>query len=125
MGRDPGGGQGGRMKFLAETEADDPILSVVNLIDIFLVVIAALLIGMASNPVMQAMTRQDVTVVTDAGKPTMEMIVKQGERIERFKSTGQAGQGEGTKAGVAYRMKDGSVVYVPESGDRAADQGGK
>ncbi|KAB0609663.1 DUF2149 domain-containing protein [Castellaniella defragrans] len=109
------------MKFLAETEADDPILSVVNLIDIFLVVIAALLIGMASNPVMQAMTRQDVTVVTDAGKPTMEMIVKQGERIERFKSTGQAGQGEGTKAGVAYRMKDGSVVYVPEAGAPAGD----
>ncbi|MFV0282805.1 MAG: DUF2149 domain-containing protein [Castellaniella sp.] len=105
------------MKFLAETEADDPILSVVNLIDIFLVVIAALLIGMASNPIMQAMTRQDVTVITDAGKPTMEMLVKQGERVERFKSSGQTGQGEGTKAGVAYRMKDGSVVYVPESGD--------
>ena len=31
------------MKFLDETEADDPILSVVNLIDVFLVVIAALL----------------------------------------------------------------------------------
>lgn len=30
-------------------------------------------------------------------KPSMEMIVKQGE-----------------KAGVAYRMKDGSMVYVPE-----------
>ena len=37
------------MKFLDETEADDPILSVVNLIDVFLVVIAALLAGMATE----------------------------------------------------------------------------
>lgn len=103
------------MKFLAEVESDDPILSVVNLIDIFLVVIAALLIGMASNPLIQAMTRQDVTVITDAGQPNMEMIIKKGEQIEHFKSTGEMGEGEGTKAGVAYKMKDGSVVYVPES----------
>jgi len=102
------------MKFLAETESDDPILSVVNLIDIFLVIIAALLITIARNPLLEILTRQDVTVITDAGEATMEMIVKKGERIERFKSTGQQGQGEGTKAGVAYRMKDGSVVYVPE-----------
>jgi hypothetical protein len=103
------------MKFLDETEADDPILSVVNLIDIFLVIIAALLITIAKNPMLDALTRQDVTVITDAGKPTMEMIVKKGEQIERFKSSGQPGKGEGVKAGVAYRMKDGSVVYVPES----------
>lgn len=105
------------MSFLAEIESDDPILSVVNLIDIFLVVIAALLIGMASNPLLQAMARQDVTVITDAGRPNMEMIIKKGEQIEHFKSTGESGQGEGVKAGVAYRMKDGSVVYVPESGN--------
>ena len=40
------------MKFLDETEADDPILSVVNLIDVFLVVIAALLITVAQNPLL-------------------------------------------------------------------------
>jgi biopolymer transport protein ExbD len=40
------------MKFLDETEADDPILSVVNLIDVFLVVIAALLITVAKNPLL-------------------------------------------------------------------------
>lgn len=105
------------MKFLQSGSVEDPILSVVNLIDIFLVIIAALLLGMASNPLIQAMMRQDVTVVVDAGQPTMEMIVKKGEEIERFKSTGEAGQGEGVKAGVAYRLKDGSVIYVPESGN--------
>ncbi|MGP1664371.1 MAG: DUF2149 domain-containing protein [Rhodanobacter sp.] len=104
------------MKFLEDVEADDPILSVVNLIDIFLVVIAALLLTVARNPMLQMMQSNDVTVITDAGTASMQMLVKHGEKIERFRSTGQTGQGEGSKAGVAYRMKDGSVVYVPEPG---------
>lgn len=116
------------MKFLDESESDDPILSVVNLIDIFLVVIAALLLTMAKNPVLQLLQKEDVTVVSDAGKPSMEMLIKRGDRIERFRSNGEVGEGDGTRAGVAYRMKDGSVVYVPErreaggAGARAATE---
>lgn len=102
------------MKFLHEPEFDDPILSVVNLIDIFLVIIAALLITIAQNPMLNPFSKQDVTVITDPGKPTMEMLVKKGEKIEKYKASGEIGQGEGQKAGVAYRMKDGSMVYVPE-----------
>lgn len=103
------------MKFL-DDEADDPILSVVNLIDVFLVVIAALLITVAQNPLMQMMQHEELTVVTDPGKDSMQMLIKRGEKIERFRANGQTGSGEGTKAGVAYRMQDGSVVYVPEKG---------
>lgn len=106
------------MKLLHEPETEDPILSVVNLIDVFLVIIAALLIVVAKNPLLNAFSRQDVTVITDAGKPTMEVVVKKGEKIEHYKSTGNIGQGEGAKAGTAYRMKDGSIVYVPESGEQ-------
>lgn len=102
------------MKFLHEPESDDPILSVVNLIDIFLVIIAALLITIAQNPMLNPFSKQDVTVITDPGEPTMEMLVKKGEKIEKYKASGEIGQGEGQKAGVAYRMKDGSMVYVPE-----------
>lgn len=105
------------MKLLHEPESDDPILSVVNLIDIFLVIIAALLITVAQNPLLDAFSERDVTVITDPGKPTMEMLVKRGEKIERYKASGQIGQGEGEKAGVAYRMRDGSMVYVPEASD--------
>ncbi|MBB3117098.1 DUF2149 domain-containing protein [Pseudoduganella violacea] len=103
------------MKLLHEPETEDPILSVVNLIDVFLVIIAALLIVVAKNPMLNAFSRQDVTVITDAGKPTMEVMVKKGEKIEHYKSSGNIGQGEGAKAGTAYRMKDGSIVYVPEA----------
>jgi hypothetical protein len=103
------------IKLLHEAETDDPILSVVNLIDIFLVVIAALLITVAQNPLLNPFaSKQDVTVITDPGKPNMEITVKKGEKIERYKSSGAVGSGDGEKAGVAYRMKDGSIIYVPE-----------
>ncbi len=65
-------------------------------------------------PLLNAFNQQDVTVITDAGKPIMEMIVKKGEKIERYQSSGNIGSGDGEKAGVAYRMKDGSIIYVPE-----------
>lgn len=104
------------MKLLHEPQDDDPILSVVNLIDIFLVVIAALLITVAQNPLMNPFSKRDVTVITDPGKPSMEMVVKKGEKIERYKASGAIGSGDGEKAGVAYRMQDGSIVYVPEGG---------
>jgi len=103
------------LKILHELENDDPLLSVVNIIDIFLFIISALLITVAQNPLLSQLAKQDVTVITDAGKPTMEMMIKKGEKIERYKSTGAIGEGEGAKAGVAYRMKDGSIVYVPEA----------
>ncbi len=102
------------LKLLHETETEDPILSVVNLIDIFLVIIAALLITVAQNPLINPFNKQDVTVITDPGKPTMEVTIKKGEKIEHYKANGNIGSGDGEKAGVAYRMKDGSMVYVPE-----------
>ena len=102
------------MKLLHEPETEDPILSVVNLIDVFLVIIASLLIVVAQNPLLNPFNKRDVTVIIDAGKPGMEVMIKNGRKIERYKSSGRIGQGEGAKAGTAYRMKDGSIVYVPE-----------
>ena len=105
------------LKLLHDTETEDPILSVVNLIDIFLVIIAALLITVAQNPLLNPFNKQDVTVITDPGKPNMEMVVKKGEKIEHYKANGAIGSGDGEKAGIAYRMKDGSMIYVPEGGE--------
>ena len=70
----------GRLKLLHEPETEDPILSVVNLIDIFLVIIAALLITVAKNPLLNPFSRQDVTIITDPGKASMEMLVKKGTK---------------------------------------------
>jgi len=102
------------MHFLDEDEEINPILSAVNLIDVFLVVIAALLISIAQNP-LNVFTQDEVTVIKNQGKPNMEIIVKKGKTITQYKSSGDIGQGEGRRAGIAYTMADGSLVYVPES----------
>lgn len=104
------------MRLLDEDESINPALSVVNLVDVFLVLVAALLIAIAQNP-MNPFLEENVTVIKNAGQPDMEMIIKNGETIETYKSNGEIGSGDGVKAGVAYRMADGSIVYVPESGD--------
>jgi hypothetical protein len=102
-------------RLLAE-EDDDPVLSLVNLIDVFLVVIAALLLAMASHP-LNPFSADKVTVIRNAGQPDMQVVIKDAQRLQRFQaaedSAGGAGSG-GVKAGVAYRLPDGSMVYVPE-----------
>ncbi len=77
---------------------------------------AALLIALAQNP-LNTFSTDNVTVIKNAGKPNMEVIVKKGKEIKQYKSTGDIGSGEGLRAGVAYKMADGSFVYVPESND--------
>lgn len=47
---------------LDDIEDDDPLLSVVNLIDVFLVIIAALLLAVASSPI-NPFTAQNVTII--------------------------------------------------------------
>lgn len=102
-----------RTRLLDDSEDDDPILSVVNLIDVFLVIVAALLIAMANHP-LNPFAAGDLTVIRNAGKPDMEIVVKKDGRIDRFRGEGDAGVGRGVRAGTAYRMEDGSLVYVPE-----------
>ncbi|AUM01154.1 hypothetical protein B4966_14085 [Rhodocyclaceae bacterium] len=104
------------LRLMDDLEADDPVLSVVNLIDVFLVIIAALLLAIANNP-MNPFTQDELTIIKNPGQPNMEMIVKKGQIIERYQASGQIGSGEGSRAGVAYRMKDGSFIYVPEGNE--------
>ncbi|WP_340648516.1 DUF2149 domain-containing protein [Pseudoxanthomonas winnipegensis] len=103
------------MRFLDDDDADDPILSVVNLIDLFLVVTGILMIIIVRNP-LNPFAQSDVTVIENPGKDGMRITVKQGEELTRYESTGEIGEGGGVKAGVTYRLPDGRMVYVPEGG---------
>ncbi|GAB4355847.1 MAG: DUF2149 domain-containing protein [Gammaproteobacteria bacterium] len=102
------------MKLLEEDESLNPMLSVVNLVDVFLVVIGALLIAIAQNP-LNPFTAEETVVIKNPGKADMEMFIKKGEKIEHYKTSGVIGEGTGVRAGVAYRMQDGSIIYVPDA----------
>ena len=109
-----------RLHILDEDD-DDPVLSTINLIDVFLVVIGMLLIAVINNP-MNPFTQNPgdkLTIIRNEGKPNMEIITKDGQKITRFKASGASGEGDGEKAGTAYRMKDGSMVYVPAAANVA------
>lgn len=100
-----------RLKILDEDD-DDPVLSTINLIDVFLVVIGMLLIAVINNP-MNPFAQDKLTIIRHEGQPNMEIITKDGSTITRFRASGASGEGDGEKAGTAYRMKDGTMVYVP------------
>jgi hypothetical protein len=99
---------------IIEKDEDDPILSVVNMVDLFLVVIAVLLIIVMSNPINPFNSVENVTVIKNIGQPDMEILIKEGNELKEYKSSGQIGEGKGAKAGVAYRLEDGNMIYVPE-----------
>lgn len=102
------------LRLLEEDEELDPILSVVNLVDVFLVMIGALLMIIAANP-LNPFSAEKAVMVKNPGEAGMEIVVKDGRKIETYTSSDKIGSGEGTRAGVAYRLKDGSFVYVPEA----------
>lgn len=95
-----------------DNEIDDPALSLINLVDVFLVIIAALIITIANNP-LNTLGQDKVTVIRNAGQPNMEIVIKDGKKLEQFSAEGATGAGRGVKVGTAYRMRDGSLVYVP------------
>jgi hypothetical protein len=97
-----------------DQDDDDPVLSTINLIDVFMVVIGMLMIAVVNNP-MSPFGNDKVTIIRNEGQPNMEIITKEGQKVTRFKASGASGEGDGEKAGTAFRMKDGTMVYVPAS----------
>lgn len=107
------------MRFLDEDD-DDPILSVVNLIDLFLVVIGILMIVIVRNP-LNPFAQANVIVVENPGEADMRITVKEGEELTRYESSGEIGEGGGTRAGVTYRLADGRMIYVPEPAEASPE----
>ena len=111
------------LNVLAEDD-DDPMLSAVNLVDVFLVLVVALLTAVAVQT--QTSANENVTIIRNPGQPDMEVVVREQGKEVRFKGAGSAAQGQGVRAGVAYRLEDGNIVYIPETGvaPAAASSGG-
>ncbi len=94
-------------RFLDAEDQDDPMLSVVNVIDVFLVIVVMLLIMVARSSI-SAETAQDSQ---SQGTTVPDDITT----LERFETNGEMGEGSGVKAGTTYRLDDGTLVFVPES----------
>ncbi len=100
-------------------EDDDPMSGVSNLFDIGLVFIVGLVLVLFGAYKLQDMLEVASSVSIEAPKgkdQSLERMLEQGKMIKNLKITQEKLKGRGERLGVAYRLRDGSMVYVPESG---------
>jgi hypothetical protein len=96
----------------------DPLSGMANLLDLGLVFIVGLIITLFTAYHLQDLFSEkgSMTLVKQAADGQMEIITKEGHKIKAVKVTRETAKGRGTRLGVAYRLEDGSMVYVPDDG---------
>jgi hypothetical protein len=93
---------------------DDPLSGMANLFDLAMVFAVALMVAMVTFFKMtDFLTKENVTIVKNPGKKNMEIIIKKGKKIEKYKASGKNGKGKGKKIGIAYELESGEIIYVP------------
>ena len=106
-----------RRSLLHRSEDSDPMSVVSNLFDVAMVFAVALMVALVSRYNMTEMfSQEDFTMVKNPGKENMEIITKEGEKINRYtpsEDQNQSGK-RGKKVGIAYELENGEIIYVPE-----------
>jgi len=100
-----------------EGEESNPIADMANLFDIAMVFAVALMVALVSSWKMDDMfTQKKTTIIKNPGKKNMEIIVKDGKKIEKYKAQDitSKGEGKGKKVGTAYQLENGEIIYIPE-----------
>ena len=107
-----------RRRLLNKEEDNDPMSVVSNLFDVAMVFAVALMVALVTRYNMTEMlSQEDFTMVKNPGKENMEIITKEGEKINRYtpSETQDPKSGKrGKKVGVAYELENGEIIYVPE-----------
>ena len=103
---------------LIQAEDDDPMSVVSNLFDVAMVFAVALMVALVTRYNMTEMfSQEDFTMVKNPGKENMEIITKEGQKINRYTPSEDQSQSNGAKGkrvGVAYELDNGEIIYVPE-----------
>lgn len=96
------------LSLLEDADGDaDPLASVANLFDVAMVFAAALVVSWS------------------AAHTSASESVDDTQRLDGLMETGARRSGSGERLGMAYRLEDGRIVYVPEAGaERAGESAG-
>ena len=89
---------------------EDPAAGLLNLFDVWIAFAAALLLAMIGYHNQEMKTAGDPAV-----QRQLEVLERQGIKIERYRPTQDKLSGRGERLGIAYRLANGDVVYVPET----------
>ena len=107
-----------KRNLLKREEDNDPMSVVSNLFDVAMVFAVALMVALVSRYNMTEMfSQEDFTMVKNPGKENMEIITKEGEKINKYPpSQDQSSKNgkKGKKVGIAYELDNGEIIYVPE-----------
>ncbi len=97
-------------------EDSDPLSVIVNLFDVAMVFAVALMVAMVMHMNMtEIFTQEDFTIVKNPGKENMEIITKEGNKINKYTpSDDQTAGSKGRRVGIAYELENGEIIYVPE-----------
>lgn len=89
-----------------------------NLFDVAMVFAVALMVALVTRYSMTEMfSREDFTIVKNPGKENMEIITKEGEKINRYtpsENQDETSGKRGKRVGIAYELENGEIIYVPE-----------
>ena len=92
--------------------------TVANLFDVAMVFAVALMVALVTHFNMSELFgKEDFTIIKNPGKDNMEIITKEGQKINRYTPSDDQSNADGTKGkrvGVAYELDNGEIIYVPE-----------
>jgi len=107
-----------RRRLLQNSDDNDPMSVVGNLFDVAMVFAVALMVALVTRFNMTEMfSEEDFTIVKNPGKDNMEIITKEGEKINRYtpsENQDEASGSRGKRVGIAYELENGEIIYVPE-----------
>ncbi len=107
-----------RRNLLKSGDEIDPMSVVGNLFDVAMVFAVALMVALVTRFNMTEMfSKEDFTIVKNPGKENMEIITKEGQKINRYTPSENQDQSQGRKGkkvGVAYELENGEIIYIPE-----------
>ena len=107
-----------RRHLLKKREESDPMGVVSNLFDVAMVFAVALMVALVTRYSMTEMfSQEDFTIVKNPGKEDMEIITKEGGKVNRYTQSDDQSSKSGAKGrrvGIAYELENGEIIYVPE-----------
>ena len=106
-----------RISRFSKEEDTDPLSVIVNMFDVAMVFAVALMVAMVMHMNMtEVFTQEDYTIVKNPGKENMEIITKEGGKINKYTPSNDqsSSQKTGRKVGIAYELENGEIIYVPE-----------
>ena len=107
-----------KRNLLRKEDDNDPMSVVSNLFDVAMVFAVALMVALVTRYNMtEVFSQEDFTMVKNPGQDNMEIITKEGDKINKYtpsedQST-KSGK-KGKKVGIAYELENGEIIYVPE-----------